>query len=183
MFLEKTFLGVNLYHLLIWFLIYSILGWLVESIYMSICNRKWTNRGFSRGPICPIYGVGAITVYLLLSPYSENRILLFILGMIVATGIEMVTAMIMQRLFGEVWWDYHNKPFNYKGILCLESSLAWGLYTVILFGVLHRFVERLANAVPFQTGARFGAVIVILTALDYFVTMKQKSVDRKQSAV
>ena len=56
--------GYDFYHVLLWFLAYSMLGWLVESIYMSICNRKLTNRGFARGPICPIYGVGALTVFL-----------------------------------------------------------------------------------------------------------------------
>ena len=59
----KAVLGTDVYHIIQWFLIYSILGWVVESIYMSICNRRLTNRGFVKGPICPIYGVGALTVY------------------------------------------------------------------------------------------------------------------------
>ena len=127
---DKVIFGRDLYHVVLWFLTYSILGWIVESIYMSICNKKWTNRGFSKGPLCPIYGVGALTVYFVLSPYSHNRVLLFFLGAILATTIEWVTARIMERIFGEVWWDYTDKPFNYKGILCLESTLAWGLYKI-----------------------------------------------------
>ncbi|WP_122642912.1 putative ABC transporter permease [Luxibacter massiliensis] len=171
---DKMIFGNDLYHVILWFLTYSILGWLVESIYMSICNRRWTNRGFSRGPICPIYGIGALTVYFLLSPYSHNRVLLFFLGAILATTIEWVTARIMEKMFGEIWWDYTDKPFNYKGILCLESTLAWGLYTLILFGILHAFVERIVNAIPFRIGRIAGILILLLYLADFVRTVYQE---------
>lgn len=172
---DKMIFGNDMYHVVLWFLTYSILGWVVESIYMSICNKKLTNRGFSRGPICPIYGVGALTVYFLLSPYSHNRVLLFFLGAILATVIEWITARIMEKIFGEIWWDYTDKPFNYKGILCLESTLAWGLYTVILFGVLHGFVERIVNAIPFRIGRVAGALLILLYVADFlFIFYKEK---------
>ncbi len=162
--------GNDIYHVVLWFLTYSVLGWFVESVYMSLCNRKLTNRGFAKTPLCPIYGVGALTVYFLLSPYSENRILLFFLGAILATTIEWITARIMEKLFGEIWWDYTEKPFNYKGILCLESTLAWGLYTLILFGILHGFVERIVNAIPFRIGRIAGTLLILMYAVDFIRT-------------
>lgn len=174
---ERMIFGHDMYHVLLWFLTYSILGWCVESIYMSFCNRKLTNRGFSRGPLCPIYGVGALTVYFILSPYSENRVLLFFLGAILATTIEWVTAGIMNRIFGEVWWDYTDKPFNYKGILCLESTLAWGLYTVILFGVLQGFVENIVDAIPLSYGKNLGLLILLAYVIDFSMTFYQKRQD------
>ncbi|MGC4019503.1 MAG: putative ABC transporter permease [Muricomes sp.] len=162
--------GNDLYHVVLWFLTYSILGWTVESIYMSICNKKLTNRGFAKSPICPIYGVGALTVYFLLSPYSHNRVLLFFLGAILATVIEWITARIMERIFGEIWWNYTDKPFNYKGILCLESTLAWGLYTLILFGILHGVVEHIVNIIPFRIGRIAGAALLLVYAVDFILT-------------
>ena len=164
---DKVIFGRDLYHVVLWFLTYSILGWIVESIYMSICNKKWTNRGFSKGPFCPIYGVGALTVYFVLSPYSHNRVLLFFLGAILATTIEWVTARIMERIFGEVWWDYTDKPFNYKGILCLESSIAWGFYTIGLFVFLHKFVEGFVNGIPMMAGKALGGFLAVLFTLDF----------------
>lgn len=164
---DKMIFGHDLYHILLWFLTYSILGWCVESLYMSFCNRRWTNRGFSRGPCCPIYGVGALTVYFVLRPYSGNRILLFFLGALFATMIEWATARIMERAFGEIWWDYTEKPFNYKGILCLESTIAWGIYTLVLFGVLHGFVEKIVDAIPFRMGRALGGVLLIIYFVDF----------------
>lgn len=180
---NRMILGNDLYHVVLWFLTYSILGWIVESIYMSICNRKLTNRGFSKSPLCPIYGVGALTVYFLLSPYSHNRVLLFFMGAILATAIEWITARIMERLFGEIWWNYTDKPFNYKGILCLESTLAWGLYTLILFGALHGFVERIVNAIPFRIGRIAGAVLILIYTTDFIFTFYKEKRDDLPSLV
>lgn len=178
---EKIFLGYDLYHVLLWFVTYSILGWIVESIYMSFCNHKLTNRGFAKGPFCPIYGVGALTVYFALYPYSHNRMLLFFLGAIFSTAIEWLTAWIMQRIFGEVWWDYTNKPFNYKGILCLESTLAWGLYTVILFGVLHGTVERIVDTIPRHVGRPIGILMILGYLIDFSIAVYHEKSDNETS--
>ena len=96
---EIQILGTDVYHIVQWFFIYSILGWVVESIYMSFCNKKWTNRGFIHGPICPIYGVGALTVYFILKPFSHNYIIVYFCGTILATTLEYITAIIMQKIF------------------------------------------------------------------------------------
>ena len=167
MFWTRGILGTDLYHIVQWFLIYSMLGWLVESIYMSVCNRKLTNRGFMRGPMCPIYGVGALTVYFLLRPVCHNIFLLYFSGALVSTFLEYVTAKIMLRIFGEVWWDYSQKPFNYKGILCLESTIAWGFYTLGLFLFLHKGVEYIVNSYSFQTGTRLGSVLILIFSVDF----------------
>jgi len=159
--------GFDSYHVILWFLTYSILGWVVESIYMSICNKKLTNRGFATGPFCPIYGVGALTVFFALRPYSNNGLVLFILGSLLATTIEFLTAVIMKRGFGEIWWDYNEKPFNYKGVLCLESSIAWGFYTLFLFLFLQRFVEGVVSRIPIQAGKIVGSVLLIVFTIDF----------------
>ena len=173
----KAVLGTDVYHIIQWFLIYSILGWVVESIYMSICNRRLTNRGFVKGPICPIYGVGALTVYFLLRPVGDNLYLLYFLGCVIPTLLEYVTARLMLSIFGEVWWDYSEKPFNYKGILCLESTLAWGFYTLGLFLFLHRGVEWVVNRYSFQTGTWLGGIILLLFFLDFVHALYQKKKD------
>ncbi|MDD3362967.1 MAG: putative ABC transporter permease [Hespellia sp.] len=164
---EKVIFGYQVYDIVLWFLTYSILGWAVESLYMSFCNRKLTNRGFTKGPICPIYGVGALTVYFVLQSYSSNKVLLFILGAAFATLIEWITAKIMISIFHEVWWDYQNKPFNYKGILCLESTIAWGFYTLLLFGVLHKIVTGIASRIPFAIGHILLTILLIVFLIDF----------------
>lgn len=161
----------NSYQVLLWFVAYSVLGWFVESVYMSICNKKLTNRGFVRGPMCPIYGFGALTVFFILRPYSENPVRLFFMGMFLATTLEFITARIMQRVFGEIWWDYQEKSFNYKGIICLESSIAWGFYTVALFLFLHKVVTNMVDHVPVRAGKILGSVILGAYMIDFSITL------------
>ncbi|HBA64451.1 MAG TPA: hypothetical protein DCZ20_11400 [Lachnospiraceae bacterium] len=164
---NKVIFGQESYQVVWWFLTYSILGWCVESIYMSICNRKLTNRGFGKGPFCPIYGVGALTVYFALLPYQDRPLLLFLLGTLLATTLEYATALLMQKIFGEVWWDYTEKPFNYKGILCLESTIAWGFYTLFLFLFLQKGVAAFVRRIPPRLGRVGGSILLFVWIMDF----------------
>lgn len=164
-------LGTDVYHIVHWFFVYSILGWIVESIYMSICNKKLTNRGFIRGPMCPIYGAGALSVYFILKPFAGDYILLFFLGTMVATAIEYITALLMLRIFGEVWWDYQNKPLNFRGILCLESSIAWGVYTVGLFAFLQNFVMAVVDSYAVEDGMLLGSLVLVYFTADFLYSL------------
>ena len=176
---NQNIFGVDAYHVVLWFLAYSILGWCVESLYMSYCNKKWTNRGFAKSPICPIYGVGALTVFFVLEPVSQHPVKLFILGSFLATAIEFVTAVIMKKLFGEIWWDYREKPFNYKGILCLESTIAWGFYSLFLFAFLHKAVAGIVNMIPQKFGRSIGTLIVIVYLIDFVRTLHREKREEK----
>jgi len=158
---------IDTYHFFAFFAIYSMMGWLVESIYMSICNKKITNRGFGKGPFCPIYGFGCLGGYLLFAPFRGNYVLIYLLGSIVATTFEYIVGRLMLRFLGELWWDYNDKPFNYKGILCLESTLAWGLYALIVVHLLHGFVGRFIDMISMRAGIAILLIIYGLFVVDY----------------
>ena len=95
--------------------------------------------------------------------------MLYFAGAAVATFLEYITAVIMQRTLGNVWWDYHEKPFNYKGILCLESTVACGFYTLILFAFLQGFVEMLVNSYSYRTGMILATVVILVYGFDFFL--------------
>lgn len=126
-------LGVDLYHILSWFIVYSFMGWIWESCYVSAKSKKWVNRGFVSGPFVTIYGVGAVTVYVILRPVAGNILELYFAGVAVATILEYVTGVLMEAIFHTNWWDYSDKKFNFQGKICLGSSVAWGFFTLILF--------------------------------------------------
>lgn len=165
----KELFGTDVYHLISAFIIYSMLGWLVESIYMSFCNRKLTNRGFGRGPFCPIYGFGGVLGYLLLSPLSGDYIRLYLVGALLATTFEYLVGRLMLKLFGEVWWDYHEKPCNYQGIICLESTIAWGFYAVIIIMFLHGKILRFIDTYDDAWGIGICQVILFAVTIDYLI--------------
>ncbi|MCI8266364.1 MAG: putative ABC transporter permease [Lachnospiraceae bacterium] len=161
------FAGYDLYHLVAGFFLFSIIGWMVESVYMSLCNRKLTNRGFMSGPFCPIYGVGATLGYILLHPFADNIFALYIVGALLATAFEYLVARLMMKLFGEVWWDYNDKFCNYKGVICLESTLAWGLYAVVIITFLFEKVISFIDQYPKAWGLKTIALIFAMVIIDF----------------
>lgn len=163
----RELFGTDVYHLVGAFIIYSMLGWLVESIYMSFCNRKLTNRGFAKSPFCPIYGVGAVCCYLILGRLSHHLIAVYFIGAALATIFEFIVGCCMIRLFGELWWDYKEKPFNYRGIICLESTIAWGFYAVGIVAFLHEQVYRVIDLIDYRIGIRAIYIILTIVCIDY----------------
>ncbi len=167
----KEMFGTDFYHLIAAFIVYSMLGWLVESIYMSFCNKKLTNRGFAKGPFCPIYGFGAVIGYLLLRPLQFNYVVLYVVAAFSATTFEFLVGKMMIRIFGELWWDYNEKPFNYKGIICLESTVAWGFYGLGIVLFLHGWIQQLIDRVPVGVGTKLIGGIMLLVTIDYIVQL------------
>ncbi len=158
---------VELYELINAFFLYSFLGWVMECIVIHREKGRWENRGFAHVPFCIIYGFGAILGYWILKPFSSNYALLYVVGALMATAFEYLTALLMLRLFGSLWWDYTNKKFNYKGILCMESTLGWGVIAVLLFVCLHRFVFGLVLAIPDEIGAGLAFALTCVYGLDF----------------
>ncbi len=129
---------------LFFFYFYCFVGWVWETCYVSVLQAKWVNRGFMTGPFLPIYGSGAIVVLIFTLPFRTNAWLVFIVGMASATLLEYFTGVAMEKMFHVRYWDYSNQPFNLNGHICLLSSLAWGVFSVILTLYGHTPVERLA---------------------------------------
>ena len=147
----------------LYFFAYSAIGWLIESIYVSIAHRKITNRGFLKGPMCPIYGTGATVFAVCLGPaakmgnpifiwnfFVDDRTvvitdkiwLVILLGMVLADTVEFITSVLMEKLFHARWWDYSDKFLNIQGRICLRHTLYWGLMCSIFIYVVHPFMTK-----------------------------------------
>lgn len=164
---DLTICGVDFYHIINWFFIYSFFGWVWETGYVSVKNGKYVNRGFINGPLCTIYGCGAVSVYLILKPVSDNLLFLFLGGIVVATTLEYVTAVLMESIFHTSWWDYSDQKFNFQGRICLGASIGWGFFSVALFKVLHPLVEAIVRLYPVYVGEIMVCVISVGYVIDF----------------
>lgn len=133
---------------ILFFYIYCFCGWVWESAYVSVCQRKLVNRGFLKGPFLPIYGSGAICILIVTLPVRGNIPAMCLVGMVSATVLEYVTGYVMERLFKVRYWDYTGKFLNVHGYICLMSTLCWGVMTVLVVDVIHVRVEKLVLAIP-----------------------------------
>lgn len=162
--------GVSLYYIISWFFVYSFLGWLWETAYVSVRKKKFVNRGFINGPLCTIYGMGAVSIYLILKPFGDNLAVLHIGGVVVATILEYITGWLMEKIFHTRWWDYSHRKYNLQGYISLGTSLGWGVFTVLLFEVLQPAVSWFTDLYPQKIGEILLIVIMILYALDFITS-------------
>ena len=134
----------NLIKYVLLFFFYSAGGWLLESIYCSIGEKRLINRGFLTGPLCPIYGTAALVMTILIyNPFKDRPLIIFLLGIVLCDIVEYITSYIMEKLFSARWWDYTYEFLNIGGRICLKHTLYWGIISVAFVRVLHPAVENL----------------------------------------
>lgn len=133
--------GYSLVQWLFFFYIYCFIGWCFESAYVSFCKKRLVNRGFMRGPFLPLYGSGAIVMLIVSQPFRDHLVLTYFAGFIGATLLEYITGVWMEALFKVRYWDYSAQRFNYKGYVCLGSSIVWGFMTILMTKVIHKPIE------------------------------------------
>lgn len=138
------------YTLVSWFLlfmVYSFCGWIMEVLVTILQRRKLVNRGFLVGPICPIYGVGAVLLSLILGQ-SENWFAIFCVALVGSAILEYSVSFLMEKLFRVRWWDYHNRAFNLNGRICLESIVSFGIIGIIIVKIATPFFFWLFAGLP-----------------------------------
>lgn len=113
--------------LLFYFMIFAVLGWILEVAFAAVKSGRFVNRGFCNGPVCPIYGAGVAAIYAALGTLRDRWLLLFLASVLVTSAIELATGFLMDKLFHTKWWDYSKMPCNLGGYICLRFSLIWGL--------------------------------------------------------
>lgn len=157
---------------LFFFYFYCFFGWVFESTYVSLKSRKFVNRGFMRGPFLPIYGSGAIMMLVVSMPFQDNIFLTYIAGCIGATALELVTGIAMEALFKVRYWDYSNQKFNYKGHICLSSTVAWGFLTILMTEFVHKGVEKIVFAIPAMAVNLVTVVVTVYIIIDFTLSFK-----------
>lgn len=147
------------------FFLYAVLGWIIETIYVTILDKKFVNRGFLIGPYIPLYGVSAITMILYLNQYKTNPLTVFLLAIFVCTFLEYITSYIMEKIFKARWWDYTNQKFNINGRVCLKNSLYFGILSLLLIYLINPLLINLINNMN-----NIWLTIITIVCLTIFIT-------------
>ena len=154
----------------LWLVLYSFAGWAYESVLFTIVTGQWVNRGFLHGPLCPIYGTAAILTIALLYGRKKNVFFLFFVGMVMATGLEYITSVVLEFFFNTRWWDYSARPFNIQGRVCLLGAAVFGTMVVLLARLVHPQVEKITERIPIGIRAALAIVFVAAVTVDFVLT-------------
>lgn len=152
--------------MVVYFFLYSLLGWCAEVAFAAVESGQLVNRGFLNGPICPIYGFGMVAMLVLLDGWTDSVPAVFVGGMIITTLIELIGGWLLYVVFHTRWWDYSKMRFNLGGYICPRFSLLWGAGSVVLVMVVHPLLSAPLTHLPFLPLAILDGVLCAIFLAD-----------------
>ena len=158
------------------FIIYSLVGWIYESLFCTVSSGKWENRGFLYGPCCPIYGTGAVAISIVMSMITASGSevepwKIFVISVIGSVILEFTTSLVLEKLFHAVWWDYSNLPFNIQGRISLFTSLGFGVAGLLVVYKIAPFTESVMDDISATATEILAFLFVILFTMDLTLTV------------
>ncbi len=154
------------------FMIYSLIGWIVEIIDIYFYTKKIANRGFLIGPYCPIYGVGTTIMTFIFNHSSDDLFGIFAKAMIVCALLEYTTSYVMEKLFKKRWWDYSHRKYNLNGRVCLENLVLFGIAGCILVKFTNPFFNDLIMNLPSVIANTASIIIAVIFIADIIISFK-----------
>ena len=166
--------------IVIYFFIYAILGWILETVFCLVTLGTFTKRGFLYGPLCPMYGLAAVAMVQLIKNVKTNTVGKFCICMILFTIFEYVVAVVLESLFGLRWWDYSNEVLNFQGRISLPYSIAWGIIGIIFIDKIHPYVktkiDKYSEKVSKNVQILILAIAVLVISIDFILSIYRYSI-------
>ncbi len=164
---------INIHQLFWYFLIFSILGLFIETIYcyatMGILESR---KGLIWGPFCPVYGVSAAILILCLEPLkNKNVFCLFLYGFLAGSIAEYLLSYGLEAIYGMRFWDYTYTNLHLNGRICLQYSIYWGILAVILIKWIKPMLDKIIDKINPKVRNFLEIFIFIFLIIDCFVTV------------
>lgn len=170
-----TIFGFSIWRILAYFIIYSFLGYVIETLYGMATKGVWESRqSFLYGPFCGIYGLGAVVMIIFLQYFNQNNNRLFIGGFIIGSIVEYIVSWYGEIVLHVKWWDYSNMPLNINGRICVFFSLFWGLLAIYLMSYVNPRIDKLIDFIKSKMSQKglqiLTAVVTLFLFLDCLIT-------------
>ena len=170
-----TIFGVSIWRIFAYFIIYSVIGYIIETVFGMVTKGVWESRqSFLYGPFCAIYGLGAVVMILSLKYFNKNCNTLFIGGFIVGSIVEYIVSWYGDIFLNVKWWDYSNMPLNINGRICVFFSFFWGFLAIYLMTHANPRVDRLIDAIKSKISIKklktITTIVIIFMLVDCVIT-------------
>ncbi len=158
--------GYSLWRLLAYFVIYSVIGYIIETLYCIIQDGVLESRqSFLYGPFCAIYGLGAVVITISLQSFKKKHTTLFFAGCIVGSLTEYIVSWVGELIFHVKWWNYSDMPLNLNGRVCLFYSIIWGILSLLLIYYLNPKIDKIIDFIKIKVNHKIIRIGVIFTVV------------------
>ena len=160
----------KIFHQFIWYmLIFSIIGLIMETIYCYVTTGVLESRkGLILGPVCPIYGVGAVVILFSLKKYKGNKLKLFIMGFLLGCIAEYIISFILESIYGTRFWEYSYTKYHLNGRICVIYGFFWGVLSVLMIEYVKKYIDIIIEKIKIRW---IDYAILIFFIIDVFVTL------------
>ena len=142
-------LVINMYYINT-FLFYSIIGHFVEEfVYTKV------DSGILYGYWTPLYGIGALLILLInffICKNFKNKLIrpiyLFIFGAIILGCVELISGLVIENVFGRVFWNYSNEFLCIFKYTSIKMMSIWGISSVIYIYIIHPYLNLIIKKIP-----------------------------------
>lgn len=176
---EPVLFGHPIHLLFLYFIIYSFLGWCMETTYCSILQRRLVPRGFLLGPVCPIYGVGVLMMICWFAPFMGSPLLFYVIATVCMSAWEYFVGWFLETTTHIKYWDYSMHKFNLKGRICLWVSLTWGILAYLVLFWIHPAISGLVLKIPLPVRYIIAIVIAVILIADIATTIQKLALSAK----
>lgn len=152
----------------------------MEVLCKLVEQKKFINRGFLVGPICPIYGYGALFIVLLIGQNKTDLLSIFLKSVFIFSILEYFTSWAMEKLFHARWWDYSKRKFNINGRICLETMVPFGILGCIVIYIIHPIVVNFVNLFSQTTILIVAIVLLLFYLIDNIVSFNVMNQIKKE---
>lgn len=170
---EPMLFGFPISLLFLYFIVYAFLGWVMETCYCSILEKRFVARGFLYGPICPIYGVGVLMMICWFAPLTGNPLLFYIVAVVGMSAWEYLVGWFLETTTHIKYWDYSMYKFNLHGRICLHICLTWGLLAYVVIFWIHPFVSGVINLLSVNTQHVLAGILLVILVADAALTIRE----------
>ena len=153
----------RIYLYFIYFLIFAVIGWLIETCFSFYSLGHFTKRGFLYGPLCPIYGWGALILIMFFSTYKKHSFKLLIFAAVIFSIFEYLVSYGMEALFSLKWWDYTDEVLNLNGRISIFYSFAWGIIAILFINFVYPFFKKKINLI--LSKIPYGLQVIVIYVL------------------
>lgn len=168
---QFTIAGISIWRLLAYFIIYSVAGFVIETVFGLLTKGVIESRQSSLYlPICSIYGCGAVIMIIGLQRFNKNNYSLFVGGFVIGSIVEYIVSLVGEFIFHIKWWDYSDMAFNINGRICIAFSFFWGILAIYLMSHFHPKVDKLINKLMKKIPIKLLKTLVIILISAIFIS-------------